>query len=99
MQKYEFIVIGIGLNNGVVSKGHICEYPEGCPKGVPSMKFEDNSVYAHDGYKKIQGPAQPLILGGRRFANEALAEKWLLSRDGTRFKDVFLNVFIARVTA
>ncbi|MEO8136660.1 MAG: hypothetical protein ABI831_22135 [Betaproteobacteria bacterium] len=98
MAKFEFIVIGIGLNNGIASKGVLC--PDGgCAKGVPNLKFEDDSVYAHDGYKKIQGPAQPLILGGSRFATEAQADKWLLTKDGIRFKDVFLNVFIARVTA
>ena len=98
MTNYEFILMGIGLNESVKSKGVVC--PEGgCPKGVPNLKFEDDTVYAHDGYRKIQGPAQPLILGGRRFGTEKEALKWLGSADGKRFKKVFLNVFIARVVA
>lgn len=98
MANYEFILMGIGLNDGIASKGLVCPEPD-CPKGVPSLKFEDDSVYSHDGYRKIQGPAQPLILGGRRFGTEKEAEKWLSSKDGKRFKKIFLNVFIARVTA
>ena len=99
MANYEFILIGIGLKEGV-TKGVLCPDPEmACPKGVPSLKFEDGSVYAHDGYRKIQGPAQPLVLGGRRFGTEKEAMKFLSSKDGKRFKQVFLNVFVARVTA
>jgi len=97
MTNYEFILIGIGLNEGT-TKGTVCpETP--CSKGVPTLKFEDDSDYAHDGYRKIQGPAQPLILGGRRFDTEKDALKFLASKDGKRFKQIFLNVFIARVAA
>lgn len=97
MANYEFILIGIGLNEGM-TKGVLCPDPP-CSKGVPSLKFEDGSDYAHDGYRKIQGPAQPLVLGGRRFGTEKEAMKFLSSKDGKRFKLIFLNVFIARVTA
>ena len=101
MAKFEFIVIGIGLNEGGVTKGTVCESqdPETCTKGAPSFRFDDNPEYAHDGYKKIQGPGNPAVLGGAQFNTEAEADRWLAGVDGKKFKRVFLNVFLTRVIA
>lgn len=95
----EFILIGIGINEGTVKGSECPQSPEDCPKGAPTFRFDDDLDYAHDGYKKIQGPANPIALGGRRFSIEKDAHDWLATNDGIRFKRIFLNVFIARVVA
>jgi hypothetical protein len=103
--KFEFILIGVGINN-TTTKGEICnpppEWPETCPKGVPSFRADegpDAGKYAEDGYIRLQGPARPEVLGGSRFASEPAAMKWLAGEDGIKFKKVFKNVFLARVVA
>ncbi|MEO8384060.1 MAG: hypothetical protein ABI583_02370 [Betaproteobacteria bacterium] len=103
--KYEFILIGVGVND-ITDRGADCnpppEWPDTCPKGVPSFRADEGheaDKYAEDGYICIQGPGRPEALGGARFATEAAGMKWLASKDGIKFKDVFKNVFLARVVA
>lgn len=105
MQEYEFILIGVGLDDGVI-KGQECnpppEPPEICRKGVPSFRTDEGAgadPYAETGYIKLKGSGMPEVLGGSRFATEADARAWLLQREGSRFTEVFANVFIARVVA
>lgn len=103
--KFEFILIGVGLNNNT-DRGTVCdpipEPPDICPKGAPTFRNDEGpeaEAYAEDGYITIQGPGKPEVLGGSRFESEADAKKWLAGRDGERFKQIFLNVFLARVIA
>lgn len=103
--KFEFILIGVGINVAT-TKGVICnpppEWPETCPKGVPSFRADEGpevEKYAEDGYIRIQGPGRPEILGGSRFDTESAAMIWLDGEDGIKFKAVFKNVFLARVVA
>ncbi len=99
MAKFEYIVFGMGKGKGGtgLTKGAVCPEPEGCPKGVPSRKEGDESIFSVKGYELIQGPNKPSRLGGARFNTEALARKWLSGAAGKKFKDTFLNVYIVRV--
>lgn len=93
----EFILIGVGVNDGV-DKTNECSYLPDCPKGAPTFRNDDDDPdYADDGYKKIQGDGNPMALGGKRFDTEREALDWLSSKPGIRFKRIFLSVFIARV--
>ncbi len=105
MQKYEFILIGVGLDDGVI-KGKECDPipppPDICPKGVPSFRNDEGAeadLYADTGYVSIKGIGAPEVLGGSRFETEVEALEWLDGPEGFKFKRVFANVFIVRVVA
>jgi hypothetical protein len=100
MPKFEFILIGVGINVHT-TRGQVCQefYPP-CPRGVPTFRaHEGNDDYRKDGYKKIQGEENPEALGGLQFDDEREATEWLASADGVRFKNVFSGVYLARVIA
>lgn len=103
MTRFEFILIGVGLNDAT-DKGTACnpipEPPDTCPKGVPTFRADEGQTeFQETGYVRIQGRGRPEVLGGSQFDTLEEAKAWLNTSDGVRFKKIFKNVFLTRVTA
>lgn len=101
--RFEFILIGEGLQDGTTVKGAECNPPtDECPKGVPSFNDDGDpnaNAFLPDGFIQIQGDDYPEVLGGLHFDTHSEATVWLASSDGERFKQIYQNVYLVRVLA